>query len=106
MPKFLVRSRHTAEGAKGLLKEGGTSRRAEAERAIQSVGGKLEAFYYAFGATDIFILADLPNNTAAAALNLAVAASGSITGETVVLLTPEELDAAIKNPPTYRPPGA
>jgi len=69
------------------------------------VGGKLESFYYAFGATDVFIIADLPDNASAAALNLAVAASGAIDSETVVLLTPEEIDEATRKSPAYRPPG-
>jgi uncharacterized protein with GYD domain len=106
MPKYLFRARHTPEGAKGLIKDGGTSRRAESERAVESVGGKLECFYYGFGATDVFIIADLPDNASAASLNLAVAASGAIHSETVVLLTPEEIDEAAKKSPAYRPPGA
>ncbi len=105
MPKYLFMSRHTSEGARGLLREGGISRRAETERAVSSVGGKLEAFYYAFGGTDVFILVDLPDNASAASLNIAVAATGAITGETVVLLTAEEVDAATKKGATYRPPG-
>ena len=67
---------------------------------------ELECFYYAFGATDVFIIADLPDNASAASLNLAVAASGAIDSETVVLLTPEEIDEAAKKCPAYRPPAA
>ena len=106
MPKYLFRSRHTPEGAKGLLKDGGTSRRAESERLVGSVGGKIECFYYAFGASDVFIIADLPANASAASVNLAVAASGAIDSETVVLLTPEEMDDATRKSAAYRPPGA
>ncbi len=105
MPKYLFVSRHTSEGARGLLREGGTSRRAETDRAVSSVGGKLEGFYYAFGSTDVFIIADLPDNASAASLNIAVAATGAITGETVVLLSPEEIDTATKKGAAYRPPG-
>jgi uncharacterized protein with GYD domain len=105
VPTYLFRSSHTPEGAKGLRKEGGTSRRAASEQAVASVGGKLEAFYYAFGGTDVFIIADLPDNVAAASLSLAVAATGSINAETVVLLTPEEIDEATKKSAAYRPPG-
>jgi uncharacterized protein with GYD domain len=72
---------------------------------MASVGGKLEAFYYAFGGTDVFIVADLPDNVAAASLSLAVAATGSINAETVVLLTPEEIDEATQKGAAYRPPG-
>ena len=106
MPKYLFQSRYTPQGTEGLLKEGGTSRRAATERALASVGGTLEAFYYAFGANDVFIIADLPDNAAAVALSLAVSATEAISGETVVLLTPEELDDAATRRPTYRPPGA
>jgi uncharacterized protein with GYD domain len=72
---------------------------------MSSVGGKLESFYYAFGSTDVFFIADLPDNTSAASLNLVAAATGSISSETVVLLTPEEIDAATKKSAAYRPPG-
>jgi uncharacterized protein with GYD domain len=106
MPKYLFRSRHTPEGVKGLIKDGGTSRRAESERFVASVGGKIECFYYAFGASDVFIIADLPDNASAASVNLTVAASGAIDSETIVLLTPEEIDEATKKSPAYRPPGA
>jgi uncharacterized protein with GYD domain len=105
VPKYLFQSRHTPLGAEGLLREGGTSRRAATERALDSVGGTLESFYYAFGGTDVFIIADLPDNAAAAALSLAVSATNAISGDTVVLLTPEELDEAAKRTPDYRAPG-
>ncbi len=49
MPKYLFQASYTAEGAKGLLKEGGTKRRAAVEQLIKSVGGTLEAFYFALG---------------------------------------------------------
>jgi uncharacterized protein with GYD domain len=105
VPKYLFQSRHTPQGAGGLLREGGSSRRAATERALDSVGGTLESFYYAFGGTDVYIIADLPDNAAAAALSLAVSATNAISGDTVVLLTPEELDEAAKRTPDYRAPG-
>ncbi len=105
MPKYLFKSCYTSEGAQGLLREGGTSRRAVTEQAMSSVGGKLESFYYAFGSTDVFFIADLPDNASAASLNLVAAATGSISSETVVLLTPEEIDEATKKGAAYRPPG-
>jgi uncharacterized protein with GYD domain len=105
MPKYLFQSRYTPDGARGLLREGGTSRRAATERALASVGGTLEAFYYAFGGTDVFIIADLPDNAAAASLSLVVGATETLSGETVVLLTPEELDEAAARHPDYRAPG-
>lgn len=105
MPKYLLQANYVGEGIKGLLKEGGSSRRAAAEKAIQSVGGKLDAFYYAFGDTDGFLIADVPDNVSMAALALTVSASGLVTAKTTVLLTPEEIDAAVKKTPAYRPPG-
>ena len=105
MPKYLLHANYVGEGAKGLLKEGGSSRRAAAKKAIQSVGGKMEAFYYAFGATDAYVIADVPDNASMAALAMTINASGAVAAQTVVLLTAEEVDAAVEKTPTYRAPG-
>ena len=87
------------------LKDGGSKRRAAAERAIKDLGGKLEAFYFAFGDTDAFVIADIPDNMSAAAVALAVSASGAVHAKTTVLMTPEEMDQATKKSVSYRPPG-
>ena len=105
MPKYLVQANYVGEGLKGLLKEGGSSRRAAVEKLFGSLGGKVESFYYAFGDTDLFVIADVPDNVTAAALSLTVNAAGAATSRVTVLLTPEEIDAAGKKSPTYRPPG-
>ena len=105
MPKFLVQANYVGEGIKGLLKEGGTSRRATIEKLAQSMGGKVEAFYYAFGETDAFIIVDVPDNASMAAAALTASASGAVTVKTTVLMSPEEVDAAVKKAPSYRPPG-
>ena len=105
MAKYLVQANYVGEGIKGLLKDGGTGRRAAVEKLFGSVGGKVEAFYYAFGDTDLFIIADVPDNVTAAALSLTVNAAGAATAKVIVLLTPEEIDAATKKTPNYRPPG-
>jgi uncharacterized protein with GYD domain len=105
MPKYLLAANYTGEGIKGLSREGGTSRRAAIENTVKSVGGTLEAVYYAFGETDIYILVDLPDNASVAAIALTVGATGGATVRTVVLLTPEEIDAAAKKTPAYRAPG-
>ena len=105
MPKYLVQANYVGEGVKGLLKEGGSSRRAAVEKLIKSGGGKLETFYYAFGETDLYVIADMPDNASMAAVALMVAASGVINLKTIVLMTPEELDNAAKKTPIYRPPG-
>lgn len=105
MPKYMITGSYTAEGVKGLLAEGGTGRRSAVEKLLASVGGSLEAFYFGFGGDDFYVIADLPNNAAAAAGALAASAAGAVRARTVVLLTPEEVDAATKLSPTYRPPG-
>ena len=96
MPKYLIQANYVGDGVKGLLKEGGTSRRAATERAIKSLGGTLEAFYYAFGETDAYAIVDVPDNTSMAAIALTAGASGAIAVKTTVLLTAEELDEAVK----------
>lgn len=105
MPKYLVQASYTTEGIRGLLKDVGSKRRAAAEQAIKSLGGRLEAFYFAFGDTDAFAIADAPDNASAAAVALAVGASGAVHTKTTVLLTPEEMDQAAKKTVSYTPPG-
>ena len=105
MPKYLAQANYVGEGLKGLLKEGGSSRRAAIEKLFESVGAKVEAFYYAFGDTDLFIIADAPDNVTVAALSLIVNAAGAATAKVTVLLTAEEMDAAAKKTASYRAPG-
>ncbi len=106
MAKFLVIANYNAEGAKGVLKAGGTARREAVEKMIADLGGQMEAFYFGFGADDAYVIADLPDNKSAAAIGLQVSASGAASARTVVLLTPEEIDAAGKVSVNYRPPGS
>ena len=105
MPKYLLEVKYTLEGVKGLVAQGGSARKAVAQAAAKSVGGKLDNFYFAFGGTDVFTVADLPDNAAAAALALAVSAGGGATVRTVVLLTPDDIDAATTKKVKYTPPG-
>jgi uncharacterized protein with GYD domain len=106
MPKYFITGSYTQAGIKGVIGEGGTSRRAAVEKLATSVGGKVESFYFGFGGDDFFITADLPSNEAAAAVAMTVAASGAASPRTIVLMTPEEVDAATKLSPSYRAPGA
>ena len=105
MAKYLISASYTAEGAKGVLKDGGTKRRQAAEAAIKSAGGKLEAFYFAFGENDAFVIVDAPDHATIASASLAINASGAVRTKTVVLLTPEEIDQASKKTTTYKAPG-
>ncbi len=105
MPKYLFQVNYVGEGIKGLLKDGGSKRRAVTENLFKSVGGSLEAYYYAFGETDLYIIAEFPTHAAATACSLNVNATGAVTVKTTVLLPPEEIDAAGKLKPTYSAPG-
>jgi len=106
MPKYMFITNYTSEGAKGVLSAGGTARRTAAAAAIKAVGGKLESFYFGFGERDAYVVVDLPDDEAAAAVALAVNASGGATVKTTVLLTPEQVDEAAKRSVDYRPPGS
>ena len=106
MPKFLIKATYTSDGTKGLLKEGGTKRRAAVQKIIEAAGGKLDAFYYAYGDDDAFILADLPDAATGIAISLTVNATGAVRLATVPLITPEEIDAASKKSIKYKAPGA
>jgi uncharacterized protein with GYD domain len=105
MPKYLLQGTFTLDGIKGVLAKGGSARRDAARAVAESVGGTLEAYYFAFGTTDVFAIAELPDNAAAAAVALTVSGSGGATVDTVVLLTPEEIDAATQMNVSYAPPG-
>jgi uncharacterized protein with GYD domain len=106
MAKFLWKASYSSDGLKGLLKEGGTGRRAAIEQLTEALGGKVEAFYYALGDDDVVVIVDLPDNTTAAAISLAVNSTGSVELKTVPLLTVEEVDEAAKKSVDYRAPGA
>jgi len=105
MAKFLLEVNYTLDGIKGLKAEGGSARAAAAKELIEGLGGKMEFFYFAFGAADVFVIADFPDNVSAAAAALAVCAGGGATARTVVLLTAAEADAAVAMKALYRPPG-
>jgi uncharacterized protein with GYD domain len=105
MARYLLQVNYTAEGARGLIKDGGSARRAVAQKAAESVGGRLESFYFAFGGTDAYVVADVPDHASAAAIALTVTASGGATVRTTVLMTPEEMDQATRKSPMYRAPG-
>jgi uncharacterized protein with GYD domain len=106
MPKYLVRASLSADGLKGTLKEGGTARRDAVANLVRSVGGKLEAFYYAFGEDDIYTILEVPDNVSAAVVSVTVAAAGAGRPSTLVLITPEEMDQVAQKHAEYRAPGA
>ena len=105
MPKYLLQVSYTAEGAKGLKKDGGTKRRKAAQGLIESLGGKLESLYFAFGDCDVFAIAEMPDSVAAAAASVTLGSTGAVTSKTTVLITPEEMDQVTKKVASYSPPG-
>ena len=108
MAKYMFRTNYTQSGLDGLLAEGGSGREAALRATVESVGGSLEGFYYAFGDCDLYLIADVPHETAATALALNIAAAGALTVQTIVLLSAQDIDAAVAKSKSvqYRPPGA
>ena len=106
MPKYMTRVSFTTEGVKGLQKEKPTQRRAAVAKLLESAGGKLETFYFAFGQDDGIAIYDLPDNVTAAALSDAANAAGHVHLSITPLMTAEEMDEAVDKSSKYRPPGA
>jgi uncharacterized protein with GYD domain len=105
MAKFLIKGSYTVEGAKALMKEGGSERKSAVEKMVTGLGGKVEAFYFALGESDVYVIVDIPDTTSGAALSLAVNSSGMVKLTSVMLMTPAEVDAACKKSVSYRAPG-
>ena len=105
MPKYLVQARYTTEGIQGLFRDSASGRRADVQAAVKTLGGKVEAFYFAFGDDDVVIILDLPNNIKAAAVSLTVSGSGTVRVRTTPLLTVEDVDQALEIKIGYRAPG-
>jgi uncharacterized protein with GYD domain len=107
MARYLIKASYSAEGLKGVMKAGGTSRVKAVESAVAGVGGSLEAFYFAFGADDVYVVVDAPDHRAVMAMAAAVGSSGAIESyETVVLMSPSEVDEAMQVAVDYAPPGS
>jgi uncharacterized protein with GYD domain len=107
MPKYLLKVRYTGEGLAGVMKDGGSARRAAADALAKQVGGSIEAFHFAFGDEDAFVICDLPDNRAAASLAMTVSATGRVEITTVPLITVEEVDdIAAGKQLAYTPPGS
>jgi uncharacterized protein with GYD domain len=106
MSKYLLEVNYTLDGIRGLKSKGGSDRVAAAKELIEGLSGKLESFYFAFGQTDVYAIADFPDSVSAAAAALTVSAGGGATVRTIVLLTAAEADAAAAKQTIYRPPGS
>jgi len=106
MPKYLIQATYTRDGVTGVLAKGGSSRRDAIAQMLSAVGGQLESLYFGFGERDVWVVADMPDNEAAASVIMTVNASGAVMANTTVLLTPEQVDAAAQRSIDYRPPGS
>ena len=107
MPFYLTRFSYTPTTWAKLIKNP-EDRREAAKEYIQSVGGKLHGFWYAFGEHDGYSLWEAPDNVSIAATALAISAGGAVSSmQTTVLLTVEDTMAALKKASSikYRPPG-
>ena len=96
MPTYLWRGSYTAEGVKGLAKDGGSKRRSAVQQMVEKAGGKLHSFYFALGDADVFGIAEFPDVATALAVSATVNASGMVRLTSTQLVTPEEFDAATK----------
>ncbi|MYR41441.1 GYD domain-containing protein [Streptomyces sp. SID5910] len=105
MPKFLIQATYTAEGSKGLLKDGGSGRRAAVDQVVTGLGGKVEAMYFTFGEDDTMIIVDFPDAVSMAAVSLAVKATGGLRTRATPLLTVEDIDEAARREVGFRAPG-
>jgi uncharacterized protein with GYD domain len=106
MSKYLVEAAYTAEGLRGLQKDKASGRKQAVTKVVESLDGKVDAFYFAFGEYDVVIVADMPDVVSAAALSMAVSATGLVRTKTTALLTVEETDRALAKKVSYRAPGA
>jgi uncharacterized protein with GYD domain len=106
MPKFLIEASYSAEGLRGLAHDRASGREAAVKEALAGVGGKLEGVYFALGEADVYVLCDCPDHVSAAALSLAVSATGLVKTRTIPLLTVSETDKALAMKLGYRAPGS
>ena len=108
MPHYLLQASYTAQGVSGLVSSP-EDRSAAIRSLIESVGGRMESYYYAFGDSDVVAIFELPDNVTMAALSMAAGASGAISNLKTTVLIPisEGVEAARKAAGiNYRPPGS
>ncbi|MGY1640090.1 GYD domain-containing protein [Geodermatophilus sp. SYSU D00703] len=104
MPRYLFIAQYAPQGAKAIIAAGGTARRSAIEKMMSELGGRVESFHFAFGGDDAYVIAELPDHRTATAVSLTINGTGVATTRTVVLMTPEEVDAARQVHPDYQPP--
>jgi uncharacterized protein with GYD domain len=106
MPKYLISASYTTEGMAGVRAKGAKARVDAVSAMLEAMGGTLESFHFAFGDSDVFAIADLPDDEAAAAVGITINSSGAVSTRTTKLLTVEQVDEALGRAVDYRPPGS
>ncbi len=106
MAKYLIQARYSPLAMEGLKKDKATGRKAAVAAALRPLGGKVESFYFTVTEIDAIVIVDLPGNTAAAAIQVATAASGAVQLQVTPLMTLAEMDEALSLESQYRAPGA
>jgi uncharacterized protein with GYD domain len=106
MPRYLFKVSYSTDGLRGVMKEGAENRATFVSKMAADLGGTIESFDFAFGETDVYVIGEIPDDETAAAIAMAVGASGAGSIETVKLLTPAQVDKARGITTGYRAPGA
>ena len=104
MTKYLAQAQYTTEGLRGTVEAGFAERERYLRELVADLGGTVEALYWAWGADDLVIIMDLPDETNAIAGVLAAAMSGVSNQRTTPLLSADQMDAARARIPTFTPP--
>jgi uncharacterized protein with GYD domain len=107
MAKYMIKASYSHEGLKGVMSKGGSARAEAVEKLASGVGGSVESVYFSFGSDDLYAIVDAPSHEAMAAIAGTVGQTGALSKyETIVLLTPEQIDEASNLRVDYTPPGS
>jgi len=106
MARYLFEVSYSVDGMRGVMKEGAENRETFISKMAADLGASVESFDFAFGATDVYVICEIPDDETAAAIAMAVGSSGAGSCRTVKLLSPSQIDKARGITTGYRAPGA
>ncbi len=107
MAKYMIKASYSPDGLKGVMAKGGSARAEAIEKLAAGVGGSVDGVYFSFGSDDLFAIVEAPSHEAMAAIAGTVGQTGALSKyETVVLLTPSQIDDAANMTVDYSPPGS
>ena len=107
MAKYMIKASYSPDGLKGVMAKGGSARAEAIEKLAAGVGGSVDGVYFSFGSDDLYAIVDAPGHEAMAAIAGTVGQTGALSKyETVVLLTPAQIDEAANMSVDYSPPGS